>query len=113
MISFTPQQIADYLTNNFEMDYWGVSYKQAFEYVANNDSNNLIKVAVENYPGEANLNMLKPHERNRFKLVSKEEANYFITNLRWASEDYGKYEQYKFHSIVIDRNTVVDVFKFR
>ena len=45
----------EYLNRNFEIDYWGTSYRQALEFIDANDSTSPIKIYYENPPCEINL----------------------------------------------------------
>ena len=103
----------EYLRKNFEMDYWGVSYKQSLEYILKVDSSPSIDVSVENLPGQINVDMLTYEERTRINIVPKDSATYFITNYRWHPKDYNEYKNFKFHSLSVGENTVSQIFKFK
>jgi hypothetical protein len=67
----------------FELDYWGVAYKEGYEYIAKVDKRPLIKVAFENLPGENNLMLLDAEDRQRFEVVDDvASADYYLTNYR-------------------------------
>ncbi|CAM6004747.1 unnamed protein product [Sphagnum balticum] len=72
------------IDQNFEMDYWGVSYKQGLEYlIAHSDGNEKIKVIFGNAPGYYNVDYMIPQQQAHFELVSDfESAHYFLTNYR-------------------------------
>jgi hypothetical protein len=110
ILSFSPPE---YLRRNFEMDYWGVSYKQSLEHIAKVDTSASIDISVENYPGIANLEMLPTMERKRFNIVPRDSATYFITNYRWHPQDYSEYTNFKFHSLTVEKNTVNEIFKLK
>jgi hypothetical protein len=77
------------IRKNFEMDYWGLSYKQGLEYVVKNNRNRTIRVKVANYPGRLNTYILPPGDRARIKIVkSIAEADYFIGAYRFHPLDY-------------------------
>ena len=77
---------------NYEMDYWGLSYKENFEYLLSIDSKSKIKV----WNASANtifyhLLSIKTEDRNRIEIVeSKEEADYIITNFYIDTNNYDK-----------------------
>jgi len=50
---------------NFELDYWGLSYKDALEYLVNKDSSDSIRIQVLNLPGYLNSFLLDPVDRKR------------------------------------------------
>ncbi|GAJ22942.1 unnamed protein product, partial [marine sediment metagenome] len=47
------------IKERFELDYWGLSYKQALEYVLENDSSEIINIQVSQHPGVYNQFILK------------------------------------------------------
>jgi hypothetical protein len=77
-------------TKNFEADYWGLSYRQALEYILEHDSRDTIPVFAVNYPGRANALILKPEQRRRLNYVEPEEADYWLSNYRFPGE-HGRY----------------------
>ncbi|MGB1040748.1 MAG: glycosyltransferase family 39 protein [Flavobacteriales bacterium] len=108
--SFVPPE---YIRKNFELDYWGVSYKQSLEYILKVDTNASVNINVANSAGFLNISILKPADRNRINIVPIEEATYFITNYRWHPQDYIEYETFKFHSFVVKNNTISQIFKLK
>ncbi len=53
------------IARNFELDYWGLSYKQGLEYLLRIDRSEIIKVAVDNRPGQYNVLILPREDRRR------------------------------------------------
>jgi hypothetical protein len=79
----------EYLRRNWERDYWGLSYREALEYILSVDSRDQINVAVNTLPGEENAKILQPGERARLSFIEEPEgSDYFITDYRWHPEDY-------------------------
>jgi len=103
---------------NFELDYWGLSYDDALEYLVNNDMSDTLRVQVLNLPGYLNSFLLDPRDRERiwyhhslydnfstrigsfypFRSLPKfmkagESAKYYISNFRDTSspEELWKY----------------------
>ena len=76
------------LHTQYEMDYWGVSYKQAFEALAKVDTDTTIMhVNCANHPGVANYYFLPEKIRNRMKLrFGMEVAHYYLSNYRFPYE---------------------------
>lgn len=103
----------EFLRKNYEMDYWGASYKQSLEYILKVDSSPKIYISVENYPGTINLDILPPQDRKRFEIAPIENANYFITNYRWHAGEYIWLENSKFHQIKVGNNTINEIFKLK
>ena len=100
----------DSVRKRFELDYWGVSYKQALEYLLAIDSASEILVSVENYPGKSNRAILSKGQRKRIRFVSKDEATYFISNFRYHPMDY---PYTSIHKIKVGGNTINEIFKLK
>lgn len=68
------------LEKNFEMDYWGLSYKQALEYILEKDSSATIQLWPESIPGYYNRVVIDPEERARIKYYDRyyEKGTYLI-----------------------------------
>jgi hypothetical protein len=98
--------------SNFDMDYWGTSYKQALEYILQNDPDDDIKINVANRPGMSNVNILPPEDRKRLVYVdTPEEADYFLGNYRWHAKDYPFNN--KFYSIKVNDLEIMVVYKLK
>jgi len=50
---------------NFELDYWGLSYNDALEFLVNNETSDTLRLQVLNLPGYLNSFLLDPRERQR------------------------------------------------
>lgn len=100
------------LQQRFEMDYWGLSYKQALEYIAENDPSPTINIAVQNMPGILNFNMLTSEASNRLKWKTNyNEANYFLTNFRNHPQDFEMGSV--IHEIKVDGEKIMGIIKLR
>jgi hypothetical protein len=67
----------------YDLDYWGLSYKQAFEALAQLDGRDTIKVAAAEFPARYNLDFAPPHIRNRFVLTEQpQQADYYLSTYR-------------------------------
>ena len=80
----------------FELDYWGLSNKQALEYILKNDNKNVIRIgsagpiSIEN-----SKQILSSLEKNRILISKNSKSDYIIDNyINWA----GKYKK-KRHEI--------------
>jgi hypothetical protein len=103
----------EYLRKNFEMDYFGVSYRQSLEYILKHDKSDTINIAIENYPGYGNNMILLEEERKRLNYVELKDAKYFVTNYRGHSQDYIDLAPHKWHSIKVLNNSINTIFKLR
>ena len=109
------------LVGKYDLDYWGLSYKQGFEALAKIDPREKIKVACNAFPGELNWRFLKPALRARFELVDKsrmEEADYFISDFRhWAEgfrllrEREGPYSGEEVYAIKVGETTILGIYR--
>ncbi|MFQ5953196.1 MAG: hypothetical protein ACE5JK_07315, partial [Candidatus Omnitrophota bacterium] len=96
--------------DKFELDYWGLSYRQALEHIAKNDKEKVIKVSAANPPARVNLLMLKPEDRSRFVFVEDiKQSKYFLSNYRWHKEEYPFEEE--FFSIKVDGAKIMVVYE--
>ncbi len=64
----------------FELDYWGLSYRQAWEYLK--DTPGQLVVSVNQPPGIENIFFLAPEDRARIMLTNSGKADYIMTNYR-------------------------------
>ena len=78
------------LRSRFELDYWGLSYKQAIDRILLTDPRQPIKISVANPPGFDYINSGLPiAQKSRIIQVKNiEDANYFVTEFRWHPQDY-------------------------
>lgn len=100
------------LQKRYEMDYWGLSYKQGLEYIAANDKSEQIYVAVQNLPGILNFNMLSAEDKKRLIWTNNPgTANYFLTNFRNHPDDFGFGTSV--HKIKVGGEKIMEVIKLR
>jgi hypothetical protein len=77
------------IKQRYELDYWGLSYRKALEYIVRSDSSSHIRIFTTTYPGRVNIAMLPASDRNRLELVHTDsEADYVMTNYRFHPQDY-------------------------
>ena len=81
---------------NFEVDYWGLSNKQALEYILKNDSKSVIKIgSAGSISLDNSKQILSSLEKNRIVISKNLESDYIIDNyINW----YGAYKK-KRHEI--------------
>ncbi|MBK8847831.1 MAG: glycosyltransferase family 39 protein [Bacteroidetes bacterium] len=94
----------------YEMDYWGLSYRNALEFIVRSDKRDHIKIAVANQPGINNWNMLPIQDRSRLQVSDTlSEYDYYLTNYRFANrKPEGLIEIYTIKS---DGITIAGVYK--
>lgn len=106
-------QDEEYLRHNYELDYWGTSFKKAYEYILEFDDSDSIKVSYSIKPGKYNLDILTVEQRSRLQFAPIEEADYYITTYRWHPEDFREYEGRSLYKIKVGHNTIAEVFKLK
>lgn len=89
MIRFHPHQHVyfnlagrSYAADYFEKDYWGLSYRNALEFLVKYDRSDRIKVRWKVDPCEWNLAWLNGYDRQRIHVTSYNDCDYYITNYR-------------------------------
>jgi hypothetical protein len=99
------------IKQNFELDYWGLSFKEALEYILQNDGDEIITLHFDNYCGETTFfSILSREQRNRLKYVDDlNDAKYFLSNYRWHREEYPFKEE--FYSIKVGGANIMVVYK--
>ena len=96
----------------FELDYWGLSFRQGLEYIVKNDQRSEIKIAANVLPVcMNNAIFLDRQDRNRLNFVDMNHADYFLTNYRWHPEEY-PFNQEIF-AVVVDHQKIMSVFRMR
>ncbi|MFZ6053177.1 hypothetical protein [Halocola ammonii] len=71
------------LESEFEPDYWGIGFREGWEFLSDHTSSTErpVNVLVSDKPALFNLELLSADERQQFNIVEGiEEAEYFITN---------------------------------
>jgi hypothetical protein len=97
------------------MDYWGVCFKQGWEYLAQTHPNpsTPIRVQVNIPPGATNVEILPAQIRKHFQVVpADEEADYYMTNFRYRTTDLEKYP-HEVYSISVNHSRILSIFKLR
>lgn len=95
----------------YELDYWGLSFREATEKLLEQDTSYKIKIHFPNNAGHHNLSILNETQRNRIIETSFEEADYFITNYRWGDREFT--ELNKIDSIMAGNIPISGTFKLK
>ena len=105
------------IEKKFELDYWGLSNKQAYEYILKNDSDDkiLIGTASSNHLRNSKK-ILTIDERKRISISENNDAKYIIDNYRhWhgiskkqfhISEDFKIYKE-----IFVGKQKIISIYK--
>jgi hypothetical protein len=126
--------------SNFEADFWGIHYKEAFEYILKHDEGSLINIYVSNFPGILNKDIISLPDRRRLvcffdtsrtrELFRSLEAYELPQRLHLSArkssqagetvkyfivdryDDPNKYASFKkYHSITVDGLEVMTIYK--
>jgi hypothetical protein len=94
----------------YELDYWGLSYRKALEYIVRSDTSSHIRIFTTTYPGRVNVAMLPPADRSRVDLVASDaDADYVMTNYRFHPQDYGYTNEV--YSVRVGNASIASVFR--
>ena len=94
----------------YDLDYWGLSYRQGLEYILKSDKAPVVAVCVHTRPGTVNAEILPARDRQRLRFVKDAyEAKYYLTDLRWDTADYTPEEIA--HVISVDRAKIMMVVR--
>jgi len=96
--------------NNFEMDYWGLTFREGLEYIAVHDRDAVIPVLFAGGSPE-NLLILTPKVKSRFSVqTDMDAAKYVLSNYRWQQYDTMPWDN-EFYSVKVDGENVMTIFK--
>lgn len=76
------------IRQNFELDYWGLSYRQGLEYILANDKSSHINIAADTGECLLNFNIIPIEDRKRLVWTDIKSAKYYLMNFRWHPSDY-------------------------
>jgi hypothetical protein len=96
------------IKNKFDLDFWGLSYKQAFEHILKKDRDPLIPISSDCPECLRNLDMLTVKNRERFIIQSEDKAKYFLTDYRYHPQEY-PYPEYD--SIKVGGVKILGIYK--
>ena len=79
----------------FDLDYWGLSYREALEEILRADRNPSVSVSVYTRPGRSNAGILDEDQRRRIQFLDDPyQATYFATHERWDRLSYRPSEEF-------------------
>ncbi|MCU0338740.1 MAG: glycosyltransferase family 39 protein [Spirosomaceae bacterium] len=111
------------LEKKFDIDYWGLSYRQGLEWILANDKRPKIKVIANLPPGTHNLMMLRPEDKARldceyFKPAVRDtmktdalRCDYFLTEFRYHSSPAPFHRE--LHTIKADGHRILAIYDGR
>ena len=94
---------------NFELDYWGLSYRKAIEYILGNDASSQIKLYMPTHPEKFFMPFLPLQSLKRLQISnSPDNADYILSEYRWHPEEYEYPNSTEYYSIKVgDTNIMV------
>lgn len=99
------------LRQRFDLDYWGLSYKQGIDYILASDSRDHILLSAVG-PASLYVEYMLPHEQaDRLSFTELEQADYFLTNYRWHPDDFPYPDKY--FSIFVRGTEIMTVYRLR
>lgn len=103
-----------YVRQNFDLDYWGVSYIHALRYILENDNSSIIKVHFKYFGGQ-NLVLLSTDENSRIRHYANgsEIVDYVLDNFEWDPDGYGNETLPLYYSINITNDMILAVYKLK
>lgn len=75
---FAPAEVE----RHFEVDYWGLSYREGLEEILRREPSGTVNVAVADLPGFLNAMILPKADRDRIRFTPIRDATYFVSNHR-------------------------------
>jgi len=103
------------IRKNYELDYWGLSYRQGLEYIAQSDSRQKIRIFFLPWVGMNNLAILPEADRKRLiQTDDRSEADYLIGNFRWPNwqKEYPP-EDKEVYSIKVSGIKILAVYRLK
>lgn len=104
---------------HFELDYWGLTFREGLGYIAAHDSSPVIPIFFA-HGHKSNADILHDDEKKRFVVQKRpQDAKYILSNYRWH-KDRNNYrwdpyiyttEHPKFYSVTVDGVAVMTVLK--
>jgi hypothetical protein len=101
-----------HIAQKFDLDYWGLSYRDGLEYIVSNDKRPVIKLVANSIiPLKNNTIMLKEHDFSRLEIADLQQADYFLTGSQWRPQNY-KYMN-EVYNVTVGGVKIMSVFKLR
>jgi hypothetical protein len=73
----------------FDLDYWGLSYREGLEYLVKTFPSGPLSIYIDNLPPEVIIRILPAQDRQRIQIAeSPLLSDYFLGNYRWHEGEY-------------------------
>ncbi|MBC6608343.1 glycosyltransferase family 39 protein [Hymenobacter sp. BT188] len=103
-----------YAQRNFDLDYWGLSYRQGLEWVLAHDQAPNISVYSPWPSGHlvyTNSLILPPTDRARLRFANYRNADYILTNYRYRTQYFPDTIGREVHTIRVNGVRILSVFR--
>lgn len=95
---------------NFDMDYWGLTFREGLEYIARTDTKDEIPITFL-YSNWSIISILPEADRARFKVFKDhKDATYILNNYRFQKYDSLPHEQ-EIYAVTVGGTKVMSIFK--
>ncbi len=104
----------DRAKDNFDLDYWGLSFREGLEYIASNDNDQVIPIYFAGGSLD-NVLILDPKTASRFKVLDQADiikAKYILSNYRWQDHRSLPFER-EVYTVKVDGERIMSVFKVK
>lgn len=104
-------RLARPFAENFERDYWGLSYREGLEWILRNDNRSAIKVYGSARVIRANADLLPLPQWNRLAFVAPADADYLLDNFR--ANEYREVlpPEREVHAITVDGLKLLSIYR--
>lgn len=101
------------LRQRYELDYWGLSYKQGIDFILAHDPGKSIHVYVADPPGQdyINFGLTSQNKTRLIPVKDPAEADYFISVFRWHPADYDYPDE--LYSVSVRGEKIMVVYRLR
>jgi hypothetical protein len=103
------------LRKRFELDYWGISYKEAIDYILATDKSDQIPIYIADVSGLDYINsVLSPEQKARFDVLKSPDdgARYFIGNYSFHPNEYYP-SNLEYFSIDVRGTKILAIYRFK
>jgi Dolichyl-phosphate-mannose-protein mannosyltransferase len=95
----------------YELDYWGLAYREGLEQIVARDASPEILLKVESYPGKVNHSMLNPNDQTRVRYVDDvDSADYYLGTRPLAGQHVNTE---KIYTVTAANLPILDVYKLK
>ena len=98
--------------SRFDLDYWGLSYREGLAYILASDPSDSIPVYADTDAGWRNGAILGAEGEARLRFVNDpEDAEYYLGSYRWHPQDYPYLNEV--YSVMVGNAKIMTVFKLK